>query len=333
MQAHPQDTAEAVDVRSSELTDDAAAASIDTIFADPDEEGEAGEPETDEEADADEADAETEDDGDDTDGDDEPDAPAIDAPVSLTAEEKAVFAQLPTEAQQAWAASENRRNQQVQQATTRAADAQRQAQAAAASADAEAKAAYVEQLRAFTAHYAPQPPNPALARQDYPAFVALDAQYRADAAQHQQLVQQIEALSGEAQKQIEEQTKQAIAADWRTCGDELPEATDVAQWQGLMSRLTTIAEHLGYDQERIAAAYPTDVRALKRVAALKDKADKWDAAQARKMQRVRDARTAKPNAAKPVKNSQERQISEATARFKASGSDADAARALEMIGF
>ena len=331
MTAHPLN-AEAADVRAPDTSDAAAAASFTRIFADDDD---AGEPEDDIEGDdapdtaADEADVE----GDEQDDEgDEPDEPAIDAPASLTADEKAQFAQLPPEAQRLIADVESRRNTQVQQATTRAADAQRAAQAAAASADAEAKAAYAEQLGAFVAHFAPQPPNPALAQTNVAEYIALDAQHRAALAQHNELVQRVQALRGEAEKELAQQEQAALKAEWEACIADIPEARDPAQWQQLLDRLTPFASELGWPADRIALAGPTDVRAMKRVAAWKDKADKWDAAQGRKMQRVRDAKTAKPDAAQPVKSSAQRQLSEAQARLRKSGSDADAMRAFEAMG-
>lgn len=332
MTAHPQEIAEAADVRSSELTDDAAAASFTKIFADDDGEGE---PEADIEGEeAPETDAdEVEDDGDEQDdGDDEPEEPAIEAPVSLTADEKAQFAQLPAEAQRLIADVEARRNIQVQQATTRAADAQRAAQSAAAAADADAKAVYAQQLMAFTARFAPQAPDPSLARADPAQYIALDAQYRAEAAQHSQIVQQIEALRDEAERQFAQQEQVSVKAEWEAVIADVPEARDAAQMQQLLDRLTPLAVELGYPPELIANARPTDIRAVKRAAEWKAKADKWDAAQGRKMQRVRDAKTAKPDAAKPVKSSGERQLSEAQARLRQSGSDADAMRAFEAMG-
>lgn len=332
MTAHPQEIAEAADVRSSELTDDAAAASFTKIFAD--DEGD-GEPEADVEGEEEpETDAdEVEDDGDEQDdSDDEPEEPAIEAPVSLTADEKAQFAQLPAEAQRLIADVEARRNIQVQQATTRAADAQRAAQSAAAAADADAKAVYAQQLMAFTARFAPQAPDPALARADPAQYIALDAQYRAEAAQHSQIVQQIEALRDEAERQFAQQEQVSVKAEWEAVIADVPEARDAAQMQQLLDRLTPLAVELGYPPELIANARPTDIRAVKRAAEWKAKADKWDAAQGRKMQRVRDAKTAKPDAAKPVKSSGERQLSEAQARLRQSGSDADAMRAFEAMG-
>lgn len=332
MTAHPQEIAEAADVRSSELTDDAAAASFTKIFAD--DEGD-GEPEADVEGEEEpETDTdEVEDDGDEQDdSDDEPEEPAIEAPVSLTADEKAQFAQLPAEAQRLIADVEARRNIQVQQATTRAADAQRAAESAAAAADADAKAVYAQQLMAFTARFAPQAPDPALARADPAQYIALDAQYRAEAAQHSQIVQQIEALRDEAERQFAQQEQVSVKAEWEAVIADVPEARDAAQMQQLLDRLTPLAVELGYPPELIANARPTDIRAVKRAAEWKAKADKWDAAQGRKMQRVRDAKTAKPDAAKPVKSSGERQLSEAQARLRQSGSDADAMRAFEAMG-
>src|SRR5580765_689943 len=71
---------------------------------------------------------------------------AIAPPPSLNAEEKAKFAQLQPEAQRLLAEAETRRNAQVQEATTKASEAQRTAEARAAAADAQAQVVYAQQL-------------------------------------------------------------------------------------------------------------------------------------------------------------------------------------------
>ena len=324
MTAHSQETAEAADVRSFDNTDDAAAA-LDALFA---EEGD-DEEDTDPEADADEAD----DDGEEQDDeqDDEPEAPAIEPPASLTADEKAAFAAASPETQRAWAATENRRNQQVQQVTTKAAEAQRTAEAAAANAAMEAKRAAAEQYRQFVAAYAPQEPDPNLAYTNPQHYIALKAQYDAEYAQHSKVVQQIDALQAQADQhfaaQQQEWSRQQMAELMK-----VPEFADPTTRVTFIESLSAIGTELGFPPEVMAEAGATDILALKRAAEWKAKAEQFDALQGRKMQRVRDAKSTKPNTAQPVGAGKVRQRNETMQRVRQSGDINDAADAILALG-
>lgn len=322
MTAHSQETAEAADVRSFDNTDDAAAA-LDALFAD--EEDEQPEPEPD----ADEVDDEGEEIDDEQ--DDEPDTPAIEPPASLTADEKARFAQLPPEAQQMLSEVETRRNQQVQQATTKAADAQREAQAAAANAAMEAKRATADQYRQFVAAYAPREPDPNLAYTNPQQYVALKAQYDAELAQHSQVVQQIDALKAEADQhfaaQQQEWNRQQVSELMK-----VPEFADPTTRATFIESLSAIGTELGFPPEVMAEAGATDILALKRAAEWKAKADRLDALQGRKMQRVRDAKSTKPNTSQPIGAGKVRQRNETMQRVRASGDVNDAAAAILALG-
>ena len=327
MTAHSQETAEAADVRSSELTDDAAAASFDEIFSDDGEEPD--DEDADPETDADEAD----DDGEEQDDeqDDEPDTPAIEPPASLTADEKARFAQLPPEAQRMLSEVETRRNQQVQQATTNAANAQREAQAAAANAQMEAARTYADQYRQFVTAYAPQAPDPNLAFTNPQQYVALKAQYDHEFAQHSTLVQQIDAMKAQADQhfaaQQQEWSRQQAAELMK-----VPEFADPAKRAVFLESLTNIGIELGFTPEAMSDASASEILALKRAAEWKADSEKLKALQGRKMQRVRDAKSTKPNPSQPVGSGKARVLSEAQARLRQTGSDADAVRAFEAMG-
>ena len=324
MTAHSQETAEAADVRSFDNTDDAAAA-LDALFA---EEGD-DEEETDPEADADEAD----DDGEEQDDeqDDEPDAPAIEPPASLTADEKAAFAAASPEAQRAWAAMEIRRNQQVQQVTTKAAEAQRDAQAAAANAQMEAQRAAAEQYRQFVSGYAPMPPDPNLAYSHPQEFIAQQAQYQARLAQHNDLVQQIDSLKAQADQhftaQQQEWSRQQMAELMK-----VPEFADPAKRGPFLETLSNIGAELGFTPEAMADASASEILALKRVAELKADSEKLKALQGRKMQRVRDAKSTKPNTAQPVGAGKARHRNDTMQRVRQSGDVNDAAAAILALG-
>lgn len=288
-----QPQAEAVGVPAPKSVADAAADFENYLFEGDDEqeeelpEGEEAESEGDEpELEADELE---EDEGDEA---DEP-ATAIDPPVSLNAAEKAAFAAASKETQQAWAASEIRRNTQVQEATTKASEAQRAAEQRAAIADAEARKVYSVQLREFAKALEPQAPDPRLASHDPGAYIAADAQYRAAKAQHDQFVQQVEAIQLQADTDAEKAFVEARDRELM----QIPEIANPETRQGYLDSAFAVAELLGYDKADLASGMSArDVKALAAVAELKAKADKYDAAMSRKMQRVRSGkgRTNKP---------------------------------------
>lgn len=236
---------------------------------------------------------------DDEDGDsDEPAKPAIDAPASLTAEEKAAFADLDPKSQKYVADLEARRAVQVQTATTKASEAQRAAEAAAARADAQARAQYAQQVKAFADAYAPQAPDPTLAQTNPALWIAQNAQYEAAKAQHSELVQQVDALGQEAQQQLSEAE---VAQRDRELMD-IPEVANEATRDEFFAKAIGEGQKLGLDMANIGHATAAELKALREIATLREKAAKYDDALGRQMQRVREGkktRTAKPNAAQP----------------------------------
>lgn len=230
-----------------------------------------------------------------TDEDNEPDIPAIDAPVSLTAEEKATFAQLPPEAQAAWAASETRRNAQVQEATTKASQAQREAEARAAQADAEARIRYAKQLEEVGKAYAPVEPNRQHYRDDVSYLTARDVYYQ-QLAQHNQYMQQVGTIGEEADR---EATEAFIAQRDRELM-AIPEVANPATREEYFAKAFATAEMLGYDKQNLIQGMSAqDVKNLVEIADWRDKADKYDKAISRQMQKVRSAKgkNLRPNAA------------------------------------
>lgn len=282
-----QPQAEAGDVRAPKTVADAAADFENFLFGEGDEE-DAGD-ETDEElsegeeAEGDDLDADELEDDEQDDDADEPDT-AIEPPVSLNAEEKAAFAAASPEAQRAWAAAETRRNLQVQEATTKASNAQREAEARAAAADAEARKVYATQLGEFAKALEPQAPDPRLAQTNPQAYIAAEAQYRALKAQHDEFVQQVSGIELQAEQDAD---KAFIEARDRELM-QIPEVANPETRDGFFKTAFGVAELLGYDTAELAKGMSArDVKALAKVAELKDKADKYDAAMSRKMQRVR----------------------------------------------
>lgn len=219
---------------------------------------------------------------------DEPDSPAIEAPVSLNAEEKEVFAQLPPEAQQAWAASETRRNQQVQEATTKAKDAQRQAEAVAASANRQAEARYAEQLKQYTAAFEPQMPDPSRYN-DIQAYQRDKAIYDHAKAQHDQLMQQVTQIGVETDEQKAERIKARDAELLK-----IPEIANEETRDSYIKGAFEMAAELGYDQAELAEHMDAnDLKALAQAAQWKRDSEELARIRARSRERRRDGQTGK----------------------------------------
>jgi len=274
--------------------------------------------------------SEDEEDGQDDDEDEQAEEPAIDAPVSLTAEEKAKFAALPKEAQQYVADLESRRAIQVQTATTKASEAQRSAEQAAARADAEAKAVYAQQLKAIGETLAPQAPDPNLIHTDVNSYLYQKAQYDAAKAQHDEFMQQAESLGTDAgqamtQAEIQQRDSELMA---------IPEVANEATREEWFKKALGAADVLGLDRSQMDHATAAELKALRQVADWREKAEKYEAATARQMQRVRDGkktRTTKPNAAQPS-SAEGRGYRESRERLNKSGDVKDAARAIAALG-
>lgn len=226
----------------------------------------------------------------------EPDT-AIDPPSSWDKEAKGLFSQLPPELQTVVADREAQRDKQVFAASERAAEAQRQATAQVAAQTAEAQQFFAQQLESFANAYLPPEPNPAH-YQDMQSYGLAKERWNQDRAQHQQLMQQVQGIRSQAEQQAQADQIAMLQADAQRVMVELPELSDQAAYGKLVQELTPIAKELGYDDQRISQAWPSDVLAMKKVANYKSKADKWDALQARKMEGVRNAK-AIPRTAKP----------------------------------
>ena len=258
-------------------------------------------------------------------------AKAIDAPVSLNAEEKTRYSQLPPEAQQFVAELEARRNTQVQSATTKASEAQRVAEFRAAQADAQARQTYADQLSQFADALAPQAPDPALAQHDPMQYIAQKAQFDAAKAQHDQFVQQVQAIKVEAsqgvdQSFIQERDRQLLS---------IPDVQNEATRDAFFAKTFEAAELLGFDREAVTTkATAQEIGMLRAISDLKAKADKYDAAMSRQMKNVRQGKTKTitPGAAQARSSARDVSLEKSKARLAESGSVADAAAVLRSLG-
>lgn len=225
---------------------------------------------------------------------------AIAPPVSLNAEEKNRFAQLPEEAQRFVTELETRRNEQVQQVTTKASNAQREAEARAAAADAQAKKVYAQQLMTVVSGMRPSPPDPQIAATDPGQYIHLKAQYDADAAQFDQFVQQVQTLDGEATQQIDQTFIEQRDRELLT----VPEVRDEGTRAQFFEKAIDAAKSLGLQADALNGATAAEWQSLRQIHDWKTDAEKYRAAMSRQMQRVREgknkAKTMKPGAAQPI---------------------------------
>lgn len=257
----------------------------------------------------------------------EPAKPAIDAPASLNADEKAKFAQLPPEAQRMLADVETRRARQVTEATTNAANAQREAKATAARDVTAAKQTFAQQLHTFAAAYAPQQPNPANYG-DMQQYARDHAKWQYASTQHQQLMQQVQAIGMEAKGDADRQQAEMGQQEAQKLRQALPDWFDADKGPKLKDDLTAVGSELGYTPELMAQANAGDLLALNKALGWKLKAAKYDAAMGRQMQGVRAAKTATPGVSQPQGAGKRQAAKDASARLAKSGSLDDAAAAI-----
>jgi hypothetical protein len=328
MTAHLNEGSEAVDG-----SDDAALDAFDNILS----EEQDGDP-------AEEIEEDSPDDGDEPEAEDEEADEAeeqetvIPAPVSFNAEEKAVFATMTPEQQQAVAAIEARRNADVQKATTAAAEAKRNARSEAEAQLAQIQRQYATELEQYAKAFEVQEPDYSLIATNPQAFAQQMAYFKQAEAEKANLSQQSQAALRQAQ-QIEQQQQQQWEAEQQAIlAREIPEWNDPAKRNELVNQLISIGRDLGFEDDALSNVDATELLALRKIATDRDKAEKYDKLMAGKMEAVRAAKgkpapmTAKPGTAQPRGSGQKRALTEATQRLRSSGSDADALAAFEAMG-
>ena len=259
--------------------------------------------------------------------------PVIEAPVSLTAEEKEEFGQLPSEAQDYVTRLETRRNTQVQQATTKAAEAQRQAEAQAANAQQEAEARFAQQLGQFASALAPQMPDPTRYA-DIQAYQRDKLNYDYAKAQHDELVQQVSQVGIETP----EQQQQRIAQRNQELM-QIPEIANEETREQSIEAAFDAAQALGYDQQAIAqSAQALDVKALVQVSKWKAGFEELASIKAKAKERTRDPKTGKykrtvrPGPAQRMNSSgKQRAFEQAKEKLRQTGKGQDAQAAFKAL--
>jgi len=185
-------------------------------------------------------------------------------------------------------------------------------------------------VKAFGDSVAPQRPDPALAQYDPQAYIAQQAQYEAAKAQHDDFMQQVQSLGTDAETTMSEVEIQQRDRELMS----IPEVQNEGTREQFFSKAIEAGKTLGLDMNQIGHATAGELKALRQVADWREKADKYDAATARQMQRVRDGkktRTTKPNAAQPS-SAEGRGYRESRERLNKSGDVKDAARSIAALG-
>lgn len=222
------------------------------------------------------------------------DLPPIDPPVSWDAEAKAKFAELPRELQETVTKRETERERFVQSKAQEAARARQEVEQAAHQQLAEYDARVSQHLQGLAEQLQPQRPNPQLLQYDPQAFYAQQAQYEADVAQRQQLQQQADQHAHQAQARAAQADQAQMAEQHRLIVEQFPEYADPTTGPKLQAELSAVARELGYPPELIGQARATDIIAMRKVAELKAKADKYDGLMSKKMANVRAGKTLPP---------------------------------------
>lgn len=205
---------------------------------------------------------------------DEPVDP-IEAPVSLKAEEKEKFSQLPREAQQALSEIIQRREQDAQKGVQTAQAAQQQAQAAAADQIAATKSEFAERSARIVAAFAPQPPPKELALQDPAQYLYLKEVFEQEQQAFTAMVEQLGGIQNEAAGHFEAREQQEKAERIRGMLS-IPEfANEETRGQFLNDLEAFGTTDLGYSVDQLAQMDAKDMSALKTAMSWKSDAEKW----------------------------------------------------------
>lgn len=262
---------------------------------------------------------------------DEPeiDAPIIEAPISLNNDEREAFANAPPEVQEAWAASENRRNEQVQEATTRAAKREAEARTLAEVAAKESLAG--ERMEWLQENFSPQPPDPRLAQTDPMAYNAQVAQYDAAKRIFDAEVGKLDSERAQAETEYQQEF-------WKQRDTQLsamPEF-DEGNRKDSIDKVVAIAQEYGIPGERIQNdAEASDLKILLDLAVAREKAAKYDALVKKSKERKRDPkgkfRSQKPGTGQPDYGTRKQVVTQAKQNLAQSGSRADAQAAIKAL--
>lgn len=216
----------------------------------------------------------------------EEEAEAVNAPASLTPEEKERFAQLPPEAQRVFSATLARRDREIQQGLESARLAQREAERTAADQVAQTQRDFASRFENLIKAFQPTPPSPDLARTDPATYLYAKAQFDEDIQQFQALVGQVDGLKQQSSQHFE-QRDQAWMQEQFNQLRSIPEFADDAKRPEFQRQIGEMGKELGYSDEELANVSAKDIFAINKARQWKLKAEKWDAHQKKRNERPR----------------------------------------------
>lgn len=227
------------------------------------------------------------------------DLPPIEAPVSLSAEDKEAFKSWPRDAQELFTKRLGEVEKGLHSKAQEAARARQEVEQAAHQRLAQYDRQVAEQLAQYAQAITPQRPNPALLQHDPQAFYQLQAEYEAGVAQQHQLQQQAQEYAQQAQYREQVAAQHEAQREHQIIAEQFPEYLDPTSGAKLQQELSAVARELGYPPELIQQARATDILAMRKVAELKAKADKYDLAMKKQMERVRQGKGKLPPVSTP----------------------------------
>lgn len=227
------------------------------------------------------------------------DLPPIDAPVSWSAEEKGEFAELPRNIQETLTKREAQREKFVQSKAQEAATSREAARTEALQFASQLKAETVEHLQRYAQQFEINPPDARLYAADPQAYAQQLETYQYAQAQRLQAQRDADTAKAE-QAQYQSELQQHEAQAFRQQLEaEIPEAFDPANGQKFIEGLAATAKALAYDENAISQASVEELKALKLVTDWKAKAERFDKAMVKQMERVRAGKGKLPPVSKP----------------------------------
>lgn len=262
---------------------------------------------------------------------------AIEPPNSWTAEEKALFAKLPPEAQTAISRRESERERLINERTQEIAE-QRKAHEAATQAVNTERAQYAQNLQILAALAAPElaqfqnidwvklaTENPAEAVRLRAVKDGLDQRFGA-------IQQQLAAVQQKANEERQQRIGQVIAEQKKLLIDKLPEFGDAAKGPKLVKDLQEHLGHYGFSPEEIGQAVDHRLVLLARDAMLYRQGEQARKAAAGKVTPPTPPRVQQPGTPPAApQDARSRNVRDAIGRFNKTGSTSDAAKLLEFI--
>ncbi|ANI79015.1 hypothetical protein [Sphingobium sp. EP60837] len=243
---------------------------------------------------AEEGDEAAEDDAEQGDDEEEAETPAVEAPHSWSKEDKALFAQLPPEAQAVIQRRETERDNFVKQKAFEASQTRNQVATEARDIIAKLHDDHVQKLTIYAQQIMPQAPDERLLytgnQEDVTLYNRQMAAYQRSADQQRELHQQIAQSQAAAQSAREQSQQAERASDAQRLQEQLPEWFDPSSGPKLREQLQSIGAELGYPDELMAEASSTDILALKKALEWKADAEKYRKAMAKQMETVRAAK-------------------------------------------